>query len=250
VAGIAGLCVLVGGCVTYPYTSSFGACDSRAGACYRACEAYADDGDYGACHADCEFEAEQCFDAAYGPYNYAGSPYGRSYISPWYGSYGTWYPDTGYALSFSVIKRYGRSYRYDRDRRYDGRRDGDRDRRGRDRGGRDGDRDGYRGPGSGGGSGDQGDRPRRRYDGPSGPGSGGQNLGAGGGGSGGSQGGSSGGQGGGQGGGQPPSGGAPPSPPQAAPPPPEPREAPPPRRGRNQEEPVRGGDRPVERSPD
>ncbi len=204
-AFVGGMGALVGGCVTYPYTSSFAACDSRAGACYRACEDYADEGDYAACHQDCEYEADQCFDSAYGPYSYDGSPYGPAYASPWSGSYGTWYPNSGYAFSFTFIQRSGYrhpSRRYDRDRRDDkGGRYG--------RGDRDGDRD-YRGPGQGGGQGAGGDRPGRRYDRP--PSSGGPGSGSGGG----------------SGQGSPPPAGTPPAQPQAAPPPPPPQGAPPP----------------------
>lgn len=110
-AATAGL-LFVASCQTYPYASSFSACDSGAGACYRACEAYADDGDgYAACHADCEYEADRCFANAYEPYRYAGSPYGPTYVSPWYGSYGAWYPQAGYTISLGYLSssRYGYS---------------------------------------------------------------------------------------------------------------------------------------------
>ena len=142
VAGI-GL-MLIAGCQTYPYASSFSYCDRQAGACYRDCEYYAESpGEYSACHADCEYQADRCFANAYEPYRYAGSPYGPTYVAPWYGSYGAWYPQTGYVISLGVVNRYGysRSRRgyydrgYDRrpDRQYRGRRDGrgSRDRRGR-----------------------------------------------------------------------------------------------------------------------
>lgn len=139
-AATAGL-LFVASCQTYPYASSFSACDAGAGACYRACEAYADDGDgYAACHADCEYEADRCFANAYEPYRYAGSPYGPTYVSPWYGSYGAWYPQAGYTISLGYLSssRYGYSRpNYRSGNRYDrGGYDHDRRRnRGRESGG-------------------------------------------------------------------------------------------------------------------
>jgi len=155
---------LLAGCVTtYPYASSFSLCDNRAGACYRDCEYLASDAGYGACHAACEAEANQCFNSAYSPYSYGGPSYAYGYGSPWYGSYGSWYPQSGYSFSLSVVNRYGYSGRnrydrryYDNDRRHRNR-DKDRwrndERRGSDGrkgdgrrgdGQRDGDRDGNR----------------------------------------------------------------------------------------------------------
>lgn len=102
---------LLGSCVTYPYQTSFAACDTYAGQCYRDCEVYEGSADYGACHADCEYDADQCFADAYGPNS---SGYGPGYPSPWYGRYGAWYPQTGFVFSYS--NRYG-YHRY-RGRRY------------------------------------------------------------------------------------------------------------------------------------
>lgn len=141
-ASLVGL-LFAASCQTYPYAASFSACDSSAGSCYRACETYADHaGDYAACHADCEYEADICFANAYEPYRYAGSSYGPTYISPWYGSYGAWYPQTGYVVSLGYLSssRYGYSrpgyrtgHRYDRNRHQSDRRRGrsDRERQGR-----------------------------------------------------------------------------------------------------------------------
>lgn len=119
----------VSGCVTYPYETSFSACDNAAGLCYRACEDYRDTPDYGRCHADCEFSADRCFASAYEPYRYS---YG--YSSPWYGNYGSWYPNSGYAFSFGYYNYdyYGRDryrrHRYHPPRDRDRHRDRDRDR--------------------------------------------------------------------------------------------------------------------------
>lgn len=106
---------MISACETYPYALAFSGCDDKAGACYRECEAYADDAaGYGECHASCETEANQCFSGAYSPYretrsNYGyGSSYGYSpgyssygYASPWYGQHGSWYPDIGYVFGFA-----------------------------------------------------------------------------------------------------------------------------------------------------
>lgn len=119
---VAAAAVLLAGCITYPYDTAFSYCDTQAGQCYRACEADDGRGDYGRCHASCEARSEQCFAQAYSPY---GSNYGYGYNSPWYGQWGSWYPGTGYAFSWSYFNRnyYGPAYgrysapRYGRDGR-------------------------------------------------------------------------------------------------------------------------------------
>lgn len=112
----AGALFALTGCVTYPYASSFTACDNAAGSCYRACEDYEGSDDYARCHADCDYSANQCFAGAYEPYRYS---YAYNYNYPWSGSYGSWYPDTGYVFSFG----YYQDYRYGGRRRYDDRYD-------------------------------------------------------------------------------------------------------------------------------
>jgi len=130
-AAAAVVLALIGGCATYPYATSFAACDSQAGACYRDCESYADTPDYTACHQSCEAEVDQCFASAYEPYRYAGASDG--YGSPWYGRHGSWYPGSGYVVSLSVFNSYGYygsryghhdryRQRYYSPRRYDNRR--------------------------------------------------------------------------------------------------------------------------------
>lgn len=117
-AAVAPAFMLLAGCITYPYQSAFDACDAEAGACYRYCEdVAADDRDYAACHADCEFGANQCFADAYDRYSYGGSAYSGAYYQPswpWYGRYGAWGPSNGYYFDFSY---WGGSSRYDRPRR-------------------------------------------------------------------------------------------------------------------------------------
>lgn len=144
-AGAAAGGLFLASCETYPYQSAFSSCESEANACYRLCEDIPDERGYVACQAHCDRDIDRCFDTAYSSYytsyNYYG---GYGYSSPWYGRYGSWYPDTGYYLSFNYYDRYG--YRkkrhkphhdyYGRDR--DDRRDRwDRNRKKRDR--RDGD---------------------------------------------------------------------------------------------------------------
>jgi hypothetical protein len=93
-----GAFALLAGCTTYPYDNDFASCDNAAGQCYRGCESYEGTPDYGRCHDDCDFSADRCFDSAYAPYR--SGYYGGYGPSPWYGSYGYWYPDTGYFFSF------------------------------------------------------------------------------------------------------------------------------------------------------
>lgn len=137
--------MLLASCVTYPYQTGFASCDAYAGQCYRECEDYADGPDYGRCHADCEYDADQCFADAYGPY--AGSGYGYSSRSPWYGRYGSWYPETGFFFSY----RSGYGYGYpSRGRRH---RDRDHDHHGKDHDDDDHGGGGHPGGGHPGGSG-------------------------------------------------------------------------------------------------
>jgi hypothetical protein len=173
-AALAPVLLLVASCVTYPYESAFSGCDNQAGNCYRYCEDVAsNEGSYRACHADCEYAADQCFADVYGRYSYAGSSYGGSYYSspswPWYGRYGAWGPSNGYYFDFSYWSGTGwyrppyyydyySYYDYDRRKPRGGGKGRGRDRdRGKDRD-RDGnwDRDGDRG-----GDGDRG-RDRNR----------------------------------------------------------------------------------------
>lgn len=94
-------------CVTYPYETGFTSCEREANACYRLCEDIPDEGGYVACQSHCDRDIDRCFDQAYSPYSnsyYYGS-YG--YPSPWYGRYGSWYPNSGYYLSFNYYDRYG-----------------------------------------------------------------------------------------------------------------------------------------------
>ena len=136
--------LLLAGCVTYPYETAFSSCEREANACYRLCEEIPDEGGYVACQSHCDRDIDRCFDTAYSPYRsgyYSGY---SSYSSPWYGRYGTWYPDSGFFLSLNFYDRYGyrarrhppkyhRNYggnrngyrnngRYDDRRGYDGRR--------------------------------------------------------------------------------------------------------------------------------
>lgn len=122
--------LLATGCVTYPYETAFSGCDAEAGVCYQYCEEFNGTEDYSACHADCEYNANQCFAGAYNSYQYSGVGYGTRYSglqpSPWFGQYGAWYPNSGYVFSFNYFgngygygpNRYrGRHYGYQGDRR-------------------------------------------------------------------------------------------------------------------------------------
>lgn len=109
-AAVGGL--FLASCVTYPYQSAFSSCESEASACYRICEDIPDEGGYVACQSHCDHDIDRCFDQAYSPYasGYGyGSGYGSGYgySSPWYGQYGSWYPGSGYYLSFNSYDRYG-----------------------------------------------------------------------------------------------------------------------------------------------
>lgn len=130
----AGGFALLGGCMTYPYYDSFTACDNAAGQCYRGCEDYEGTSGYGACHDDCDYSANQCFNSAYEPYRYSSYSYG--YSSPWSGRYGYWYPQSGYSFSYDYYGRSPYYSRYDRRYPYSGHRDDhdDDDRYGRDGG--------------------------------------------------------------------------------------------------------------------
>jgi len=102
--------LLASGCVAYPYETAFSSCDGEAGICYRYCEEFADTPEYASCHAACDEEANQCFAGAYDAYRYSGAQYTARYSpypSPWYGRYGSWYPNRGYSFSFDY---YGRGY--------------------------------------------------------------------------------------------------------------------------------------------
>ncbi len=105
-AGVGGL--FLASCVTYPYQSAFSSCESEASACYRLCEDIPDEGGYVACQSHCDRDIDRCFDQAYSPYK-TGYGYGGGYgySSPWYGQYGSWYPSSGYFLSFNYYDRYG-----------------------------------------------------------------------------------------------------------------------------------------------
>lgn len=134
--GATAVLLLLSGCVTYPYQTAFDACDAEAGACYRYCEEAAlSDGEYAACHSDCEVGANRCFAGAYDRYSYS-SAYSGSYYAPswpWYGRYGAWGPSSGYYFDFTYWGGSSRYYDpYYRNRhQHDRRRYGDRD-RGRD----------------------------------------------------------------------------------------------------------------------
>ncbi|MBB5520147.1 hypothetical protein [Amphiplicatus metriothermophilus] len=131
-AGVVAVGMLLAGCMTYPYASSFAACDNAAGACHRGCADLVDEAAYRACAADCEYSADRCFAQAYEPYAYGGAyySYGYGYGAPWYGSYGAWYPDAGYIFSFSYIDRhrYSRPH-YGKRKPHNKRRDRDHDRK-------------------------------------------------------------------------------------------------------------------------
>ncbi len=98
--------LLLGGCVSEPYSQAFSACDDRAGACYRNCEVYAGGRNFSSCHRDCEYRANRCFDAAYGPYRSTSVTYG--YGAGWSGRYGAWHPAGGYTVFVTIVD--GRSY--------------------------------------------------------------------------------------------------------------------------------------------
>ena len=122
--------LLLAGCVTYPYQTAFDTCDAEAGACYRYCEEVAyTDGEYAACHADCEVGANACFANAYERYSYSAydDPYYSSPSWPWYGRYGAWGPSRGYYFDYSYRSGSGR-YGYPRDRNRHRGRNGDRNR--------------------------------------------------------------------------------------------------------------------------
>lgn len=124
---LAASCLLLTSCAIYPYETAFSGCDAEAGACYRYCEQFEGSPDYGKCHADCEYEANQCFAAAYDDYRYASVPYGGAYPayrpSPWYGQYGYWRPGAGYIFSFDYYRGgYGYRAPYSRDQRRNDRR--------------------------------------------------------------------------------------------------------------------------------
>lgn len=108
--GAAGGCLLLSSCVTYPYDSAFNSCEREANDCYRVCEDIPDENGYVRCQSHCDRDIDRCFDQAYSPYN-SGYGYGYGggygYGSPWYGRYGSWYPDSGYFLSFNYYDRYG-----------------------------------------------------------------------------------------------------------------------------------------------
>lgn len=123
VAGSTGAALFLSSCVTYPYDSAFNSCEREANDCYRLCEDIPDEGGYVACQAHCDRDIDRCFDSAYAPYNgygYGGGGYGGGYGygSPWYGSYGSWYPNYGYSMSFNYYDRYGYRKRKDRPRDY------------------------------------------------------------------------------------------------------------------------------------
>ncbi|MCB2097406.1 MAG: hypothetical protein KDE05_07225, partial [Parvularculaceae bacterium] len=116
-------------CVTYPYDTAFSSCEREANACYRLCEDIPDEGGYVACQAHCDRDIDRCFDQAYTPYSGGYYYGGYGYSSPWYGQYGSWYPNSGYYLSFNSYDRYGyRRKRHDPRNDRDWRRDHDRDR--------------------------------------------------------------------------------------------------------------------------
>jgi hypothetical protein len=95
-------CALVSACVTYPYETGFAACDRAAGQCYRGCDVSYGGPNFDRCLSDCDFSANRCFDAAYDPYR---STYGYGYGSAWQGSYGYWYPQSGYVFSYNNFGR-------------------------------------------------------------------------------------------------------------------------------------------------
>ena len=103
-AGALGV-VLLAGCETYGYQTSFLGCDNSAEACYRSCDRYPDESDYRLCQDDCEVEINQCFSRAYDSYRYAS--YNTALVDPWYGRWGVWYPTAGYFFSVDVHNRFG-----------------------------------------------------------------------------------------------------------------------------------------------
>jgi hypothetical protein len=107
-AGAVGGGLLLSSCVTYPYETAFSSCESEANSCYRVCEDIPDEAGYVNCQSHCDRSIDRCFDQAYSPYSSSyGYGYGYGYGSPWYGRYGSWYPDSGYFLSFNYYDRYG-----------------------------------------------------------------------------------------------------------------------------------------------
>ncbi|MCB2112946.1 MAG: hypothetical protein KDD85_05285 [Parvularculaceae bacterium] len=129
--GLGGL--FLASCVTYPYDTAFNSCEREANSCYRLCEDIPDEGGYVACQRHCDRDIDRCFDQAYTPYS-GNYYYGSSYPSPWYGRYGSWYPNTGYYFTYNHYDRYG--YRKNKRRHWNGDRDW-RNNGGRDHGGRD-----------------------------------------------------------------------------------------------------------------
>ena len=105
-AGVAFGGLFLASCVTYPYDTAFNSCEREANSCYRLCEDIPDEGGYVACQQHCDRDIDRCFDQAYSPYSNSYY-YGSSYPSPWYGRYGSWYPNTGYYFTFNSYDRYG-----------------------------------------------------------------------------------------------------------------------------------------------
>ncbi len=107
-AGVIGGGLLLSSCVTYPYESAFNSCEGEANSCYRVCEDIPDEDGYVNCQNHCDRASDRCFDQAYSSYSSSyGYGGGYGYGSPWYGRYGSWYPDSGYFLSFNYYDRYG-----------------------------------------------------------------------------------------------------------------------------------------------
>ena len=106
IVAIAPLAALaLSGCYTTAYNQAFAACDNLAGACYQSCElAGLSEYEASECRANCEADANICFDSAYSDPQYGAiSGYDAGYAGysgPWYGQYGRWQPGGGYLFSY------------------------------------------------------------------------------------------------------------------------------------------------------
>jgi len=104
-----GLLLAVNACAVSPYETAFSSCDDRVGICYRNCETYANDADYGACQASCERDAEVCFDRAYSQYRVVSGTAVTFY--PFYGTYAYWYPNRGFVSRYRPRGHFGYGHR-------------------------------------------------------------------------------------------------------------------------------------------
>ena len=77
------------------YSRMLDACDQRAGACYKKCEAYSEDEGRSECQQDCSIEVDQCF-ADVGDRIAEISERRAIADAVFYGMYGAYYPGRGY----------------------------------------------------------------------------------------------------------------------------------------------------------